>query len=158
MPISKTEQIAQRRTRVWELYSRGMTQEEIADELEKVHGVSRRMIGYDLEILKKDSVTNFMKANRKNIAEEYRKVMSNLEQLRKEAWVQFSEIKNKDSNAKVALYDTIQSINNNILVMLSVGDIIEMEMKVKAANENVKEIRQEMNKALEQRIKRQAIF
>lgn len=135
-----------------------MTQEEIADELEKVHGVSRRMIGYDLEILKKDSVTNFMKANRKNIAEEYRKVMSNLEQLRKEAWVQFSEIKNKDSNAKVALYDTIQSINNNILVMLSVGDIIEMEMKVKAANENVKEIRQEMNKALEQRIKRQAIF
>ena len=159
MPISKQEQIQQRRTRVWELYSRGLTQEKIADELEKYH-VSRRTIGYDLEYLKKDSA-NFVTEHRKRIAEEYAKIMSNLEQLRREAWEQFSEIKKKDndSNIKVSLYNIIQSINNNILDVLSVGDMIEMEMKVKAVNSDAKEIREEMSKAFGQRIRsNQAIF
>jgi hypothetical protein len=147
VPISKQEQIQQRRNKVWELYSQGLTQEEISDKLGPFH-VTRRTIGYDIEWLRKDSTANFLKDNRKIIAEEYKKVMSNFEQLRKEAWAQFHKIENKDSNVKVALYDTIQSINKNILQMLSVGDMIEMELKIKNANENVKEIREERNKAL----------
>jgi transcriptional regulator len=145
--ISKQEQIQQRRNRVWELYSQGLTQEEIAAQLEPFH-VSRRMVGYDLEWLKKESIADFLSDNRKKIAEEYKKAMSNFEQLRAEAWKHFRQAKN-ESNIKVALYDTIQSINNNILILLSVGDMIEMELKIKTANENAKEIREEMDKALE---------
>jgi hypothetical protein len=59
----------------------------------------------------------------------------------------------------VALYDTIQSINNNILILLSVGDAIEMELKVQDVSENAKEIRKEMDNLVEQNsIKRQAKF
>lgn len=154
--ISKQEQIQQRRKRVWELYSQGLTQEEIASQLEPFH-VSRRMVGYDLEWLKKDSNVDFINNNNNNrnkIAEEYKKAMSNFEQLRAEAWKHFRQAKN-ESNIKVALYDIIQSINNNILVMLSVGDMIEMELKIKTANENAKEIKEEMNETLD---KSEAIF
>jgi orotate phosphoribosyltransferase-like protein len=157
VPISKQEQIQQRRVRVWQLYSQGLTQEEIAKELQPFH-VTRRTVGYDLEWLREDAL-NFVIDNRKHIAEEYKKVMSNLEQLRAEAWKQFRKIENKDSSVKVALYDTIQSVNNNILVLLSVGDAIEMELKIKAANKNTKEIREEMDKLIEQNsTKRQAKF
>ena len=120
--------------------------------------MTRRTVGYDLEWLREDAL-NFVIDNRKHIAEEYKKVMSNLEQLRAEAWKQFRKIENKDSSVKVALYDTIQSVNNNILVLLSVGDAIEMELKIKAANKNTKEIREEMDKLIEQNsTKRQAKF
>ena len=64
--------------------------------------VTRRTIGYDIEWLRKDC-SNFVKDNKKFIAEEYKKVMSNFEQLRKEAWTQFRNIENKDSNSKATL-------------------------------------------------------
>jgi hypothetical protein len=157
VPISKQAQIDQRRDRVWQLYSQGLTQEQIAKELEPFQGVSRRMIGYDLEWLKKDSI-NFVMDHRKTVAQEYKKVMSNLEQLRAEAWKQFRMIENKDSNVKVALYDTIQSINNNILILLSIGDAIEMEIKLKRAKEQTQQIAEDMNKTVVESGHTQAIF
>lgn len=139
MPITKKEQMEQRRTRVWELYSQGMTQERICDELKPFH-VSRRTIGNDILWLKKDAA-NFVRDNRKNIAEEYRKVMSNLEQLRREAWSQFRQTKNE--SVKTNLYDVIESINYSILNLLSVGDMIELEL-LKRVREEVEEAREEM--------------
>lgn len=87
-----------------------------------------------------------MKDHRQRIVEEYTKVMSNLEQLRAHGWKQFNAIEDKNSSVKTALYDTLMKINNNILTLLSVGDAIEMELKVSQANDNVKEIKQEMSK------------
>jgi hypothetical protein len=106
--------------------------------------------------LRKDAA-NFVRENRKNIAEEYKKAMSNLEQLRVEAWRQFAQISNKESSVKVALYDKIQSLTNNILILLSVGDTIELEM-IKTAQQEAEDIRKEMDKIIEQRIRSQAIF
>jgi transcriptional regulator len=156
--ISKQEQIQQRRTKVWELYSRGMTQDEIAEYLKENNypPISRRQIGYDIEWLRKDAA-NFVRENRKNIAQEYKKAMSNLEQLRVEAWRQFSQINDKESSIKVALYDKIQSLTNNIMTLLATGDTIELEM-IKTAQEEAETFREEMDKIIEQRIKRQAIF
>ncbi len=117
--------------------------------------ISQKTVSNDLVVLKEEA-ESFVRDNRKQIAEEYKKVMSNLEQLRAEAWKQFRKIENKDSNVKVALYDTIQSINNNILNLLSIGDLIEIEMLQKAKQES-DTTREDMNKTLEQLKSTQAL-
>ena len=160
MPITQKEQVQARRNRIWQLYSQGLSQRDIVKDIKDRDGVevSQKTVCNDLIELRKDA-ENFVRDHRKHIAEEYSKVMSNLEQLRAEAWKQFRMIENKDSSVKVALYDTIQSINNNILILLSVGDAIEMELKVQDVSENAKEIRKEMDNLVEQNsIKRQAKF
>jgi hypothetical protein len=161
VPITQKEQVQARRNRIWQLYSQGLSQRDIVKDIKDRDGVevSQKTVCNDLIELRKDA-ENFVRDHRKHIAEEYSKVMCNLEQLRAEAWKQFRMIENKDSSVKVALYDTIQSINNNILILLSVGDAIEMELKVNDVSENAKEIRKEMdNLKIEQNsIKRQAKF
>jgi len=158
VPISKIEQLEQRRNKVWELYSRGMTQQEISDFLTKNNypHVSRRQIGYDVEWCKKDAFS-FLKDNRKKLAEEYKIAVSNLEQLRAEAWRHFSAIEDINSTVKASLYDKIQSLTNNLMTLYSVGDTIQQEM-LKNMQEQAADIREEMNKILEQRISSQAVF
>jgi ABC-type phosphate transport system auxiliary subunit len=135
-----------------------MTQQEISDYLKENNFpyVSRRQIGYDIDHARNEAGT-FVKEHRTNIAEEYKKVYSNLEQLRAEAWRQFSAIKDVNSTVKTSLYDKIQSVNNNILTMLSVGDVIELEM-IKTAQEAADSVREDLDKIVEQCINSQADF
>jgi hypothetical protein len=159
VPISKIEQIDQRRNLVWQLYSRGMTQQEISDYLVENNypPVSRRQIGYDIIWSKKESLV-FVKENKKKLAEEYKKAVSNLEQLRAEAWKQFAEVADdNNSPIKVAMYDKIQSLTNNIMTLYSVGDTIHQEM-LKNMQEEADDIKKEMDKIVDQRLKSQAVF
>ena len=135
-----------------------MTQQEISDYLKENNypPISRRQIGYDIEWARKDAA-NFVKENRKHLAEEYKKALSNLEQLRAEAWRQFSAITDVESTVKTSLYDRIQSLTNNIMTLYSVGDTIQQEM-IKNMQEEAEDIREELDKVFEQRIRSQAIF
>lgn len=158
MPISEQEQVDQRRTLVWKLYSRGYTQQEIANYLEENHypTVSRRQIGYDIEWHRKEA-TNFIKENRRMLAEEYKRAHSNLEDLRTEAWRQFEAITDPQSTVKTSLYDKIQSLTNNIMTLFSVGDTIEQEL-LKNMQAEAEDFRKELEKINDQRIAAQAVF
>lgn len=160
MVISKQEQITARRAEVWNLFCQGLTQQEISKEFEKKYHVSQQTISIDIRWLKEHYVKDFMKDHRKKIAEEYAKVMSNLEQLRAKAWKQFNSLEDdNNSTVKTTLYDTLLKINNNILVLLSIGDSIELESKIIQAKDNAQEIKQEMNKLTnELRNRSQAVF
>jgi hypothetical protein len=145
LPITQKEQVMDRRNRVWQLYSQGKSQRAIVRDIKNTDGIeiSQKTVCNDLIALRKES-DNFVTDNRKRIREEYAKVMSNLEQLKENAWNQFNAIDDKNSSVKTAFYDTILKINHSILTLLSVGDVIEMETKLSQTNENMKEIKQEM--------------
>jgi DNA-binding transcriptional regulator LsrR (DeoR family) len=78
--ISKQQQIEHRRHAVLELSAQGLTQQEIANRLI----ISQKTVSNDLVFLKKDAIL-FVQQNRANVAFEYKQVMSNFYQLRKEA-------------------------------------------------------------------------
>jgi DNA-binding transcriptional regulator LsrR (DeoR family) len=139
--ITKQQQIDQRRQAVLELSSQGLTQQEIANRLL----MSQKTVSNDLTWLKKDAV-EFIKKNREHIAFEYKQAMSNFYQLRKEAWNQFNSTKNE--GIKTNLYGIIENINNNIMHLLSAGDMIELELLQKA-KEQAKETREDLDKTLE---------
>ena len=147
---TKKEQIQQRRAAVLELSSQGLTQQEIAERLGPFD-ISQRTVSRDLEWLRQDAV-QFVKKNRDHIAFEYRQVLSNFYQLRKEAWKQFRQASD-NSNIKVSLYDTLQSLNGNIMALLASGDIIDREM-IEHAKQQVTEIEEGMEKAIEQQTSR----
>jgi transcriptional regulator len=77
MTNSQQQIINLRREKVLELSSRGLTQ-EIAAQL----GTSQKTISNDLEWLRRDAI-EFVHQNREHVALGYRKVMSNLYQLKK---------------------------------------------------------------------------
>jgi hypothetical protein len=133
VPISKEEQIQQRRAKVLELSAQGLTQQEIADKLSAVVGVSQQTISRDLEYLEQESIA-YVRNSTQNIAIEYRKVMSNFYQLRKLAWDSYNN-PNTTEDTKLSLYNIIQNINNNIMNLLIVSDSIEAEI---LANEKQK--------------------
>jgi predicted transcriptional regulator len=139
--ITKEQQIDQRRQTVLELSSQGLTQQEIANRLL----ISQKTVSNDLTWLKKDAV-EFIKRNREHIAFEYKQAMSNFYQLRKEAWKHFSSTKN--DNVKTNLYGVIESINNNIMHLLSAGDMIELELLQKS-KEQAEETREDLNRTFE---------
>ena len=141
MVITKEQQIDQRRQTVLELSSQGLTQQEIANRLL----ISQKTVSNDLTWLKKDAV-EFIKRNREHIAFEYKQAMSNFYQLRKEAWKHFSSTKN--DNVKTNLYGVIESINNNIMHLLSAGDMIELELLQKS-KEQAEETREDLNRTFE---------
>jgi DNA-binding transcriptional regulator LsrR (DeoR family) len=126
---------------VLELSSQGLTQQEIANRLL----ISQKTVSNDLTWLKKDAV-EFIKRNREHIAFEYKQAMSNFYQLRKEAWKHFSSTKN--DNVKTNLYGVIESINNNIMHLLSAGDMIELELLQKS-KEQAEETREDLNRTFE---------
>jgi transcriptional regulator len=139
--ITKEQQIDQRRQAVLELSSQGLTQQEIANRLL----MSQKTVSNDLTWLKKDAV-EFIKKNREHIAFEYKQAMSNFYQLRKEAWKQFNSTKNE--GIKTNLYGILENINNNIMHLLSAGDMIELELLQKS-KEQAKETREDMNQVIE---------
>jgi hypothetical protein len=107
--------------------------------------ISQKTVSNDLTWLKKDAV-EFIKRNREHIAFEYKQAMSNFYQLRKEAWKHFSSTKN--DNVKTNLYGVIESINNNIMHLLSAGDMIELELLQKS-KEQAEETREDLNRTFE---------
>ncbi len=143
MVITKEEQIEQRRAKVLELHSQGLTQYEIVGEFKKIGlgEVSQKTISNDLAFLKKDAI-QFVKKNREYVAFEYRQTLSNFYQLRKEAWRHFNNTKNE--NVKTSLYGILESINNNILTLSSVGDIIQQEIRVEEMQEAANQTREEL--------------
>ena len=118
--------------------------------------MSRRQIGYDIEWHRKEA-TNFIKENRRMLAEEYKRAHSNLEDLRTEAWRQFEAITDPQSTVKTSLYDKIQSLTNNIMTLFSVGDTIEQEL-LKNMQAEAEDFRKELEKINDQRIAAQAVF
>jgi hypothetical protein len=116
----------QRQAGVLELSAQGLTQQEIVGEFSKIGiDISQRTISNDLAFLRKDAV-EFVKKNREHVAFEYRQALSNFYQLRKEAWKHFYST--NDEGIKTHLYGVIESINNDIMNLLAVGDMIELEL------------------------------
>ena len=142
MTISKQLQIDQRRNAVLELSSQGLSQQEIANKLL----MSQKTVSNDLTFLKKDAVV-FVQQNRANVAFEYKQVMSNFYQLRKEAWKQFQSAQSE--TVKTNLYGIIESININIMDLLAAGDIIYLESVLKNSKEQAASIKEGMNQALD---------
>lgn len=149
--ITKREQIEQRRARVLELSSQGLTQYEIVGRFKEIGiSVSQKTISNDLAWLRKDAVL-FVKENREHVAFEYKQALSNFYQLRKEAWNQFFN-KETSETAKTHLYSIIQNINNNITNLLGVGDLIAEEA-INESQETVEQTRKaldELNKMEEE--------
>ena len=133
----------QRRHAVLELSAQGLTQQEIANKLL----MSQKTVSNDLRFLKQDAV-EFVHQNRANVAFEYKQVISNFYQLRKEAWKHFSSTESE--TVKTNLYGIIESININIMDLLATGDMIQMELILKSSKEQAAEVREVMNQALDQ--------
>lgn len=138
MVVSKTEQIAMRRARVLELSSQGLTQQEIAERLVTV---SQRTVCNDLIWWKNESI-DFVKRNKEELAFEYRRVMSNFYQLRKEAWKHFHSTQNE--NIKSDLYGIIGSINIHLVNLMAVGDMISLELSLGKSKNEATAIKQDM--------------
>jgi hypothetical protein len=142
--LSKKEQIAQRRAEVLKLSSQGLSQQAIADRLEKFH-ISQQTVSRDLEWLERNSI-EYVKKNREQMAFEYQKVMTNFFELRKEAWAHFNAVKGDNSNPiKTSLYNILASINNDIMNYLSIGYMIDAEL-IKHAKQDADDISEKMNK------------
>ena len=141
MVLSKKSQREHRRAAVLELAAQGLSQQAIAERLGAFH-ISSRTVGRDLDYLRRES-NEYVKKNMKHLAFEYRKVLSNFYQLRKEAWNHFNTTKNE--GIKAHLYQTIQDINNDIMNMLAIEDIIKMEVMLQEAKDKAEITRRGMN-------------
>ena len=122
MRITKQKQIEARRAKVLELSAQGLTQEEIA---KKLVAVSQKTVSNDLVWWRKESMA-YIKESGEHIALEYRKVLSNFYQLRKSAWEWFNK-PDVDKDTKLALYQTLERINGDIMNLLAAGDLIKLE-------------------------------
>jgi hypothetical protein len=120
--ITKQKQIEARRAKVLELSAQGLTQEEIA---KKLVAVSQKTVSNDLAWCRKES-TSYIKNSGEHIALEYRKVLSNFYQLRKSAWEWFNK-PDIDKDTRLALYQTLEHINGDIMNLLAAGDLIKLE-------------------------------
>jgi len=120
--ITKQKQIEARRAKVLELSAQGLTQEEIA---KKLVAVSQKTVSNDLAWWRKESMA-YIKNSSEHIALEYRKVLSNFYQLRKSAWEWFNK-SDVDKDTKLALYNTLEHINGDIMNLLAAGDLIKLE-------------------------------
>ena len=136
MQITKEQQIADRRQAVLELSAQGHNQQEIANKLV----ISQKTVSNDLAWLREDAV-EFVRKNREQIAFEYRQVISNFYQLRKLAWNHYHSTASE--GIKIDLYSIISNINNNVMSILSAGDLIETELLEKS-KEQVKEREKEL--------------
>jgi DNA-binding transcriptional regulator LsrR (DeoR family) len=139
--ITKQQQLEQRRHAVLELSAQGLSQQEIANKLL----MSQKTVSNDLTFLKKDAVV-FVQQNRANVAFEYKQIMCNFYQLRKEAWNHFHSTDSE--NVKTNLYGIIESINTNIMDLLAAGDMIELEI-LDNSKEQAASIKEDMNQAID---------
>ena len=120
--ITKQKQIEARRIKVLEWSAQGLTQEEIS---KKLVAVSQKTVSNDLAWWRKESIA-YIKNSGEHIALEYRKVLTNFYQLRKSAWEWFNK-PDIDKDTKLALYNTLEHINGDIMNLLAAGDLIKLE-------------------------------
>lgn len=121
MPLSYEEEIEIRREAVLELSSKGWTQQQIAQKL----GYSQAQISKDLAVIRskaRDELTNHYL----ELPIRYRMVLSNLEQIRKEAWQTVANT--QDARSKSVLFNTLIAVNREILDVIAAGDLIEQEV------------------------------
>jgi DNA-binding CsgD family transcriptional regulator len=146
MRPSKNLQIAQRRIKVLELYSRGYTQQEIADKMEGFH-ISRQTIGSDLKVLREESdeyVQNF----KQTLSFDYRQVESNLHQLLKRAWGLMEQAEaEKDKELQRDMFGIIQSLNADILELKTIADVIKQD-RLKELKESAAENEKKMDEVI----------
>jgi DNA-binding transcriptional ArsR family regulator len=152
--LFKKSQIEQRRAAVFELAAQGLSPHAISERLSAFQ-ISQRTVNRDLEYLRKESIKH-IKRSRENLAHEYRISLSNFYQLRKEAWNHFHTTKNE--SIKASLYNTIQSINNDIMNMLAISDVIKVEVMLQEAKEKAENTREGMNNIIGNESERQAVF
>ena len=121
MPLSYEEEIEIRREAVLELSSKGWTQQQIAQKL----GYCQAQISKDLDVIRskaRDELTNHYL----ELPIRYRMVLSNLEQIRKEAWQTVANT--QDARSKSVLFNTLIAVNREILDVIAAGDLIEQEV------------------------------
>ena len=137
--ITKQKQIEARRIKVLELSSQGLTQEEIS---KKLVAVSQKTVSNDLAWWRKESIA-YIKNSGEHIALEYRKVLSNFYQLRKSAWEWFNK-PDIDKDTKLALYNTLEHINGDIMNLLAAGDLIKLE-DLEQQKQHTQDVRNELD-------------
>lgn len=140
MRIPKKKQIAARRQLVLELRAQGLSQAEIASRLPTV--VDQKTVSNDLKFIRAESLKNISR-KREEVAFEFELALSNLYQLRKKAWAQFTRAETakpkQDEEIQLRLYPIIESINANIMALLSTSDIIEQDI-LESVNGQIHEI------------------
>lgn len=139
MKITKQKQVEARRAKVLELSAQGLTQEEIA---KKLVAVSQKTVSNDLAWWRKESIA-YIQNSEEHIALEYRKVLSNFYQLRKSAWEWFNK-PDIDNDTKLALYHTLENINDDIMNLLAAGDLIKLE-NLEQQKQHTQAIRKELD-------------
>jgi len=140
--ITKQKQIEARRIKVLELSAQGLTQEEISKRLV---AISQKTVSNDLAWWRKESVS-YIKESSEHIALEYRKVLSNFYQLRRSAWEWFNK-PDLDKDTKLALYHTIEHINNDIMNLLAAGDMIRLEY-LEEQKQHTEDVRKELDQMM----------
>jgi DNA-binding transcriptional regulator GbsR (MarR family) len=141
--ITKQKQIEARRAKVLELSAQGLTQEEIA---KKLVAVSQKTVSNDLAWWRKESIA-YIKYSGEHIALEYHKVLSNFYQLRKDAWEWYNK-PDIDKDTKLALYHTLEHLNNDIMNLLASSDLIRLE-ELEQQKNYTKDVRKELNEMIE---------
>jgi Homeodomain-like domain len=140
--ITKQKQIEARRAKVLELSAQGLTQQEIA---KKLVAVSQKTVSNDLAWWRKESIA-YIKNSGEHIALEYRKVLSNFYQLRKSAWEWFNK-PDIDKDTKLALYNTLEHINGDIMNLLAAGDLIKLE-DLEQQKQYAQDVREELDEMM----------
>ena len=148
--LTKKQQIAQRRSLVLELYSRGYSQEEITDRLKPdVLHISQKTVSRDLAWLEKNAI-EYVKNHRETLAMEYQQVRSNLQQLRKKAWKLMEKAEDEDdTQLQRDMFGIIESLNAAIVHVRAIGDIVSNDL-IKQSKESATQIQKDMEKAIEQ--------
>jgi DNA-binding transcriptional regulator LsrR (DeoR family) len=140
--ISKIENIRRRREAIELLDAQGLSQREIAEKLGPFH-ISQQTVSLDLKAIRQQNF-KLLKRNREDAVIEYRRALLNLFELRKKAWIRYNEAYSKSEDDKIEQFNNIiERLNNNILNLMSAGDIISAEL-IKLTNEKTSELEKEI--------------
>ncbi len=131
-----------RRQEVLNLSAQGLTQEEIA---KKLVTVSQKTVSNDLVWWRKESVS-YIKNSSEHIALEYHKILANFYQLRRDAWAWYNK-PDIDNDTKLALYHTLEHLNNDIANLLATGDLIRLE-ELEEQREYTKGVRKDLDEMM----------
>jgi hypothetical protein len=140
--ISKKEHIRRRREAVELLDSQGLSQREISERLGPFR-ISQQTVSLDLKHIRQQNL-ELLKRNGEDTVVEYRRALLNLFELRKKAWERYNDAYSKKNDDKIESFGTIiERLNNNILNLMSAGDIISAEV-IKLTNERTRELEKEI--------------
>jgi len=140
--ITKRQQVAFRREKVLEMAATGLSQQDISAKLM----ISQKTVSNDVAWLRKDAI-EFIRSNKEQLAYEYRQTLSNFYQLRKEAWNHFQTTQSE--SIKAELYSIIESININILDLVTSCDMIEAESMLKDSKNEAAIIKEGLNQTVD---------